>query len=687
MFDEHDDEDQPLMATTNDHDRDSTVAGSGRGRPGGDDDDSRKNTMTASSAAHEDASSSVTSALYQPDGETPAPRFLQDQQDRDGDDHDGASHRSGQQARGGRREWPKWVPYPVERTSMAVVRWTRGPPNAQPYRIKPFFAAIQEFPLRIVDKLLPGRRRRMWLLFFYIAIWVVAFALIKRQESVSADIEGWGKPTSIGCGAAYFSRGNLCGVDGNDCRPFNGAALPFRCPANCASYRVLNPRAVGDQEIVYRPLIVGGPTTDLQPESATYRGDSYICGAAVHAGVISNGNGGCGVVRLVGRQQDYISSDRNGITSVSFNSYFPQSFQFVPVDCHASDARWSILALSVVFSAVLGLFTASPAAFYFPTFVGAFFTVGMATDTPSYTTIAGLFSNIVGKFVPAMFTGWVMYDKMGVRRTLKGLTAQVEKIVLWLGAFWVGALDNYTLDFIPIQRLNGHDLAQQPGARAALAVIVIVLFFIIIFQAWCFRQEARFNKYIRVYAIFVAGIILSLIVPGLNLRIHHYVLALLLLPGTSMQTRPSLLYQGLLVGLFINGIARWGFGSFLETSDALQGDAQLGTLLPKLQAPVINWANGTGDAQSTIKFQWELPPLDEYDGISILVNDVERYRAFFDDTQTPPREYTWTRNTSLGLPEYFRFGFMVGSDAGDYTKAGTWSNDGEWKEMAAGPSK
>ncbi|TQV99212.1 LCCL domain-containing protein [Cordyceps javanica] len=686
MIDEGDDENRPLMANHSD----DTSSERGRGRPN--DDGTNKNTLTSTTVTPEDASSSGASALLHTlgndDNDTPAPRFLRDQQQQQQQQQQPGGDASSQRSHG--RKWPAWVPYPIERTGRAFVRWTRGPPNAQPYRIKPILPAVQGFPLRVLDRVLPGRRRRQWLLFLYLSVWVVAFALVKRQESVAGEIAGgWGKPRAIGCGAAYFSRSNLCGVDGGDCRPFNGTAMPFRCPANCASYRVLNPRAVGDQEVVYRPLIVGGPTTDLEPgaDSATYRGDSYICGAAVHAGVVSNTNGGCGVVRLVGRQQGFVASDRNGITSVAFDSYFPLAFRFVQVDCHATDARFSILALSVVFTAVLGLFTASPAAFYFPTFVGAFWTVGMATDSPSFTTVAGLFSDILGKFVPAMFTGWVIYDKMGVRRTLKGLTAQVEKIVLWLGACWVGALDNYTLDFIPIQRLSGHDLAQQPGARAALAVIVIVLFVIIVFQAWCFRQEARFNRYIKVYALFVAGIVLSLILPGLNLRIHHYVLALLLLPGTSMQTRPSLLYQGLLVGLFINGIARWGFGSFLETDVALQGDAQLGTLLPSISAPTIDWSNGTADAQSTITFKWELPPLETYDGISILVNDVERYRAYFDDTDAPAREYTWTRNSSLGLPEYFRFGFMVDSNAGDYTKAGVWSKYGEWIEMAPGPSK
>lgn len=590
-------------------------------------------------------------------------------------------------------KWLTRVPYPIQRIGRAVGKWTRGPPNAAPYRMKPLLPKVQEFPLRLRDKVLHRRGHRQWLLFVVLAIWVIVFALVKWQGTLATDIKEFGQPTNLGCGAQFWTRGNQCGVDGNDCRPFNGSAIAFTCPANCASYKVLNPRAVGDQEVIYRPLIVGGPSSDLEPGLATYRGDSYICGAAIHAGVITNGNGGCGVVRLVGKQQSFVSSQRNGITSVGFDSYFPLSYQFVPdVECSAQDSRWKLLAASVVITTALSLFTSSPAAFFFPSFVGIFATVGLAMDSPSISTVAGLVSNIIGKLLPAMFCAWVMYDKMGVRRTLTDLTAQIEKTVLWLGACWVGALDNYTLDFIPIQRLTGHDLEQQPGAKAALAIIVIVLFFIVCFQIYYFRQEARFIKYIKLYALFVAGIIIALLLPGLNLRIHHYILALLLLPGTSIQTRPSLLYQGLLIGLFINGIARWGFDSVLQTSSALQGDAQKGTLLPTLQTPTIDWVNGN-NATSEITFAWDMPGQRNasdkavYDGISVLVNDVERFRAYFDDTDNPAREFVWRRNTSLDLPEYFRFGFMVGSDSADYTKAGIWTADGEWKQMAPGPSK
>ncbi|KAI0968535.1 hypothetical protein F4678DRAFT_192954 [Xylaria arbuscula] len=574
----------------------------------------------------------------------------------------------------------KWVPYPARRVVDTVVRWAKGPQPPRIWKIEPFFPRIQHVPLRLVDRVLPGKRRRMWFFFAYFAAWILTFALVYWHGQSVSEVDGWGEPSDISCGVTYWSKNNGCGVDGVDCRPFDNSSFLFRCPASCASYRTLNPRAVGTQEINYAPLIVGGPPDPSSESNPIYRGDSYICGSAIHAGVISGSQGGCGVVSLIGEQRDFIASNRHGIQSFAFDSDFPLSFTFLPgIKCEAKDARWSLLAVSVVFTTVLSLFTTSSAAFFFATFIITFWEVGLATDQPLNGSFGDLFSNLLGKFIPAMFCGWVFYDRMGVRRTLRGLTAQVEKTVLWLGGCWVGALTNYTFDFIPISRLTGHDLDQEPGAKAALAIIVIVLFVIVVGQIWCFQQEARLIRYLKLYALFIVAIVIALVLPGLSLRIHHYILALLLLPGTSIQTRLSLLYQGILIGFFVNGIARWGFDPVLQTSAALQGDAQLGTALPAILTPIIN------TTLSTITFHWDAPPSMRYDGISILVNDVERFRGFFDDGDVD--EFEWTRDNGTALNEYFRFGFIQGTSAGDYTKAGTWNAEQEWIEMASGPSR
>ncbi|KAK8209180.1 hypothetical protein M8818_003875 [Zalaria obscura] len=580
------------------------------------------------------------------------------------------------------------IPGPIKRVSGAVVTWVKGPQPPRIYKIEPLFPQIQHAPLKLLDRYAPKRAQRAGLLLAIYFFWLLAFSLIQWKSSFASDIEGYGSPVRLNCGDTYWGKGNDCGVNGDQCRPFSNHSMAFRCPANCIKTHVLNPHAVGDQEVVYKPLVIGGPTNGSDPiGSAYYRGDSFICGSAIHAGFVNNKQGGCGVLTLLGEQKDYQASKRHGIGSVAFDSYFPQTFAFEDgTQAQCRDLRWPLLAISIIFTATLSLFTTSPAVFFWSNFVILFFQTGLASDPPNLTDYHSLISIAVGRFLPAAFCATVIY-RYAVKRSLTSLTAQFEKTVLWLGPAWVGALNNYTFDRIPIQRLTPHDIKAQPGAVPALVLIVLSIFFIALGQAWAFRVEGRMPRYLALYATFGVTLLLLLAVPGMNIRIHHYILALLLLPGTSFQNRPSLLYQGLLVGLFINGIARWGFDSLLQTPDELRGDAQLGTLLPQVPSPIITPTNITFTLGP-------LPPpykARAYDGISVLVNDVERLRAFedYDDRGTwvdGKREWTWER-WEEGLPEYFRFAYMSGRLVGDYTKAATWSEDGAWVPAKPGPSR
>lgn len=377
---------------------------------------------------------------------------------------------------------------------------------------------------------------------------------------------------------------------------------------------------------------------------------------------------------LIGQKTDFPSVKQHGIHSVGFDSYFPLSFHFIPgTQAQCKDLRWPLLAVSIIFSTTLSLFTTSPAVFFWTIFTGLFFHVALVSDPPTFSDYYTLVSSAFGRFLPAAFVGYVLF-RYCTQPQLAGLEAQIEKTILWLGACWTGALNNYTFDKLPIQRLTPHDLRQQPGAITALIIIVLIIFVIALGQAWAIRVEGKMPKYLAVYGLMVAGMLALVAVPNMNLRIHHYILALLLLPGTYTQTRPALLYQGLLVGLFINGIARWGFDSILQTPGQLRGDAQLGSSLPVIEQPIFG--------RSNISFTWA-GMADGYDGISVLVNDVERFRGYED---FGARRFTWEREVP-GVAEYFRFAFMSGSSTGDYTKAGTWRADGSWKEMAEGASR
>ncbi|KAF4544139.1 LCCL domain-containing protein [Lasiodiplodia theobromae] len=580
---------------------------------------------------------------------------------------------------------PEYVPKPVNRVVNSIATWIKGPQPPRPYKITPFFPAIQTAPPRLLDKYVPKRKHKGWLLVAFYALWLLCFSLVLRKSAFSSDIGDYGSPLRLTCLSRFWADNNGCGLNGDNCRPFGNNSFAFRCPANCKRVEVVNPHAVGDQEVNYRPLVIGGPTEGDGEDnvgSTIYRGDSFICGAAIHAGFVSNKAGGCGVVSRIGTQSRFPSSKHHDIDSIGFDSYFPLSYTFLEgTESQCKDLRWSLFAVSLTFTVILSLFTTSPAVFFPSVFFGIFFHVALASDPPDLTDYHALVSMALGRFLPAAFCAFVMY-KFSVRPTLDGLTAQIEKTVLWLGGCWVGALNNYTFDKIPIQRLTPHDIQQQPGAVPALIIIVLSLFCIALGQAYALRVEGRLPRYLVIYGI-MSGCILALVaVPKMNVRIHHYILALLLIPGTAMQNRPSLLYQGILVGLFINGIARWGFDSILQTPLELRQDAHLGTLLPEILPPIIhNVFDPDYSIMPNITFEWKLPLPEKYDGVSVLVNDVERFRAYLDEDKT---SFTWVRQ-DIELPEYFRFAYMNGRRSGDYTKAGKWTAEGGWQHMQPGP--
>lgn len=110
--------------------------------------------------------------------------------------------------------------------------------------------------------------------------------------------------------------------------------------------------------------------------------------------------------------------------------------------------------------------------------------------------------------------------------------------------------------------------------------------------------------------------------PGLNLRIHHYILGSVLVPGCATRGSSAYLFQGVLVGLILSGVARWDFASIVETDVALlRGEAGA-----SLKPPILEF----NDQNHSLS--WHLNATDSaidetgtIDGFSLLLNDVEVY--------------------------------------------------------------
>lgn len=581
-----------------------------------------------------------------------------------------------------------WLPASCKRAGRAVARWVKGPQPPVELQIRPYFPSVQGVPIRILNAVCPTRKQKFILLLAFYSVWFTTWALLLKRNTGTGNIVGYGQPSNIWCGATFWESGNGCGVNGNDCRPFSNQYLAFKCAANCANVHTYSPHQVGNETIRFDQVVIGGPPADDPDGEAIYRADSFICQAAIHAGAIENDVGGCGVAMLVGEHTGYPGSTRHGIRSREFPASFPKSFMFEHLSADAkqcpTDSRWGIFAVSATALVILSLFTTDPAVFFWSSFVIMMFQVGLVSDPPNRSNFYELLSTLIGKLLPASFIAAIMY-RWAARPLLTDLRAPVEKTVLYYGPFFTACLNNYTFaPLIPIARLTPHDLAQH-GAALALSIIVTCIVVIVVTQIHWIRISGNMPRYLVVYSLIGLTLIVLVSLPGLRLRIHHYILGLIFMPGTAFRVRPSLVYQGLLLGFFINGVARWGFDPIIQTPAALgesDGGSGSGGSWWGAKAPMVN-ATVLPD-MGHIQFNWGgLPEDTGVDGVSILINDVERWRGFTDEELywKPDQVTLRRRSKDSDEDEFYRFAWVNGDNTGRYSKVGVWDANGTWHEI------
>lgn len=134
----------------------------------------------------------------------------------------------------------------------------------------------------------------------------------------------------------------------------------------------------------------------------------------------------------------------------------------------------------------------------------------------------------------------------------------------------------------------------------------------------------------------MGGIIIGLLaaIPTTGLRLHHYIIAMVLLLYCSFTTRLSLIYSAFLLGMFLNGAARWGFDGIIQDVSVIVGSGLTGSSTPTF-LPSSNWTGvnnyGRGEVQnSTSLVHWQEIPsnlTDEYDSFQLLIDDVLRLQS------------------------------------------------------------
>ncbi|SGY25253.1 BQ5605_C018g08594 [Microbotryum silenes-dioicae] len=514
------------------------------------------------------------------------------------------------------------------------------------------------------------QRRRRFITPIFLLVWLIAFVVLVR-ESFFNSRTNVGTPEFILGTSSFWSKDDGCGLNATGCAPFINSSLVFRCPSQTLDVELLNNRAVGDQEIIFQSLVVGGG--DAQ---STYRADSWICASAIHHGLFGNRKGGCGRLEMVGEFTGFVGVNKNGVGSVSFDSTFPSSYRFVDTVTQQGcrDIRDEILGFDVAMSTIFSfVIRPEPAAFFWTLLCMGFWHVVLASD-PS--AMPPNLERGFKFFLPTLFIGYVIW-RTSFRWVVPAFeAAAIERTVWYLGGFWVGLLINLSLAWIPIIRLTASDIAKQPGSLVAVIVLALVIFFCVLNQLRIIRRTGWFYFYIFWYLVGGCVIGLLTLIPTLEFRLHHYFLALIFLPGCAFVTRPSALFQGLLLGIFLDGAGRWGFDSILQAASSLVGDGSTGSALPTYLTSATNF---TSDQASIF---WNAIPdslANSWDGFSLLVDDVERYSG----TATN-YSIAWLNDT---IPHYFRLAYTSSGKSGDFARAATaFISNGTWIDPASGTS-
>ena len=284
------------------------------------------------------------------------------------------------------------------------------------------------------------------------------------------------------------------------------------------------------------------------------------------SGLFSDSTGGCASINLVGTFTDYLPTSAFGLSSVGFPSIFPMSFRLSPSEVltHCADLRTPALAFNILVSCLLFLVLRPTAVVMWWCLVCigfwhiALFSQPQATPPPLDVAF--------GAFLPTLFICYAFW-RVAVRFTLPAFAnAPFEAMILYLAPYWTGVLTNLTMDQIPIEQLTVTDINQQAGGVTALVIIVLILLVLVINQVRVIRKTGWLPYYLGWYVLGGLVALVLALLPGLQFRLHNYIISMVLFPGIGFPTRLSAIYQGFLLGMFLNGVAAFGYDSILQTA-------------------------------------------------------------------------------------------------------------------------
>ncbi|WWD16411.1 hypothetical protein CI109_100837 [Kwoniella shandongensis] len=503
-------------------------------------------------------------------------------------------------------------------------------------------------------------------LYPFLVLWLTVFILLIRQQYYHPS-----SPEILGCTAAPWNDWppDNCGVNGTNCLQdlLDMDGKKFRCLGGCKYVTLGNPRWVGDEKVDKASLLIGGGDKE-----GTYRADSWICAAAIQSSLISSSMGGCVRFHALPFRDGFstfLPLSSHGLHSNSFAPWYPGAFRLSSLSSTGCfDLHFIITGINAFCLFITAIFLSPPPYLLFTILlVLGYFHIVLFSDIPSPTPD---WSNIFAGLPPVMMTGYWLW-KVSFKHTMLGFRGLTIEQASWQGAgYWIGIESSTIFARLPITRLGYDPL--DPAGVVAFAVIVVIVVIVVLIQAWELRRVGLLRYYLIRYLPLIPVIIILVYVPGYTLRIHHYILAIIAIPLLCLPNRISLFSQAFMLGLFLDGVGRWGWASILEQTTTLIGDGNSGTLIPTF------FANTT----TPNLLQWShfrtIDPLYNITGYSVLIDDLQHLPNYLNNTLDISQ-----LNLLEGINHHFRVAYIANGTSLDFTDPVTrWSN-GSWGQSVS----
>jgi hypothetical protein len=176
---------------------------------------------------------------------------------------------------------------------------------------------VYQFTNPLLAKFNPSAylKRIRWIVYIFYFVLLLSIILFIYFGNYAASVEGE-SPTILTCFSKYRHLEE----------PSSGIRRELLCPGGCLKVRNWQPSYIASERLSGKAVIIGG-------EDSIYRGDSWICPAAMHAGFIGNDGGGI-IVETVETNSTYKGGDRNGMASIPFDSSYPIAIKIsAPLSC------------------------------------------------------------------------------------------------------------------------------------------------------------------------------------------------------------------------------------------------------------------------------------------------------------------------------------------------------------------